>query len=294
VLFAPGTISTGDDEAHATFSPDGQRLYYLKDAPDFSHWTVVTVEWTGDGFGQPEVASFSGQYGDGDVSFAPDGKTVYFVSTRPANPGAPAKADTDLFRMRIREGGAFSEPERIDELSSDHSEWYPNATADGWLYFGSERREGNLGRDGTSDLWRARLARTRFGAPENLGPTINTPGNEIEPWISADGRLLIFSSSGRPDTRGSYDLYVSHRCGDTWSEPKNLGAEVNSPGWEFGGRPTPDLRYLFFTSNRNTAFPPDHRLSYRELTARTRAPGNGLRDIYRVEMASLDLRSPCP
>jgi hypothetical protein len=65
---------------------------------------------------------------------------------------------------------------------------------------------------------------------------------------------------------------------------------VNSPGWDFGGRPTPDGRYLMFTSNRAyTDRPLDRALDYRELLAKIRAPGNGLRDVYRVEMASLDL-----
>ena len=295
VLFAPGTISTGDDEAHATFSPDGRRLFYIKDSPDFRHWTIVGVDWTARGWGEPEVASFSGRFGDADLSFAPDGKVVYFVSTRPVKTGGAEKADTDLWRIPIGEGGGWGEPERVVELSSDGNEWFPNATNDGWLYFGSERREGNLGPEGTSDLWRARLVGNRFTAPENLGPVVNTRGNDIEPWISADGRLLIFASAGRPDTRGSYDLYVSHRCGESWTEPLNLGDRVNSPSWEFGARPTPDLRFLFFTSNRAlTDRPLDRRLTFRELTDRIRAPGNGLRDIYRVELTALDLASRCP
>ena len=241
VLFAPGVISTGDDEGHATFSPDGRRLFFIKDSPDFRHWTIVAAEWTAHGWTEPEVVPFSGQFGDGDVSFAPDGTAVYFVSTRPAAAGGVAKDDTDIWRIPIGAGGRWGEPERIAELSSAGNEWFPNATRDGWIYFGSERREGNTGPEGTSDLWRARLVGGRFTAPENLGPVVNTPGNDIEPWISADGRLMIFASSGRPDTLGSYDLYVSHRCGDSWTAPRNLGDGVNSAGWDFGPRPTPDL-----------------------------------------------------
>jgi hypothetical protein len=294
VLFASGTISTGDDEAHPTFSPDGRRLFYIKNTPDFRHWTIVAVDWTARGWGKPEIASFSGQYADADLSFAPDGRAAYFVSTRPVTVGGAAKEDTDLWRIPVGDGGAWGEPQHLAEISSDGSEWFPNATTDGWLYFGSERREGNLGSPGTSDLWRARLVGTRYAAPENLGPVINTAGNDIEPWVSADGRVLIFSSSGRPDTRGSYDLYVSHRCGEKWTEPRNLGEDVNSPDWEFGARPTPDLRFLFFTSNRTwTRRPPERRLSFAELTGKLRAPGNGLRDIYRVEMAALPLASTC-
>ena len=100
-------------------------------------------------------------------------------------------------------------------------------------------------------------------APENLGPVLNTAGQDIEPWISADGRLLLFASNGRKDTLGSYDIYASHRCGEVWSAPCNLGSEVNSPAWDFGPRPSPDGRFLFFTSNRiATDRPPERALRF--------------------------------
>jgi len=292
-LFAPGVISTGDDDAHVTFSPDGRQVYFLKNTPDFRHWTIAVVEWSGQAWGQPRVAPFSGRWAEGDLSFAPDGASAYFVSTRPVATGSEARGDTDIWRLR-RTGDGWGEPEHVPELSSDGFEWYPNMTADGWLYFGSERAERNLGKAGTSDLWRARLQAGRFSAPENLGPVLNSAGQDIEPWISADGRLLLFASNGRPDTRGSYDLYVSHRCGESWSAPRNLGAEVNSSAWDFGPRPSPDGRFLFFTSNRAANdLPADRALSFDELLERVRAPGNGLRDVYRIETKALDLTSPC-
>jgi hypothetical protein len=292
-LFAPGLVSTGDDDAHVTFSSDGRRVYFLKNTPDFRHWTIAVVEWDGRAWSEPRVAPFSGRWAEGDVSFAPDGETAYFVSTRPVAAGGEARADTDVWRLR-RTGQGWGAPEHVPELSSNGFEWYPNLTADGWLYFGSERAEGNLGPPGTSDLWRARLDGDRFAAPENLGPRLNTVGQDIEPWISGDGRLLLFASNGRADTRGSYDIYVSHRCADGWSAPRNLGAEVNSPGWDFGPRPSPDGRFLFFTSNRATTDrPPDHALGFDAVLRRLRSPGNGLRDVYVIETASLDLRPSC-
>lgn len=292
-LFAPGVISTGDDDAHVTFEPDGRHVFFLKATPDFRFWTIAVVEWTGTGWGTPEVAPFSGHWAEGDLSFAPDGKTAYFVSTRPVPPATKARADTEIWRLH-RTAKGWAEPEHVAELGSDGFEWYPNMTADGWLYFGSERAAGNLGAPGTSDLWRARLAGDRFSAPENLGPILNTAGEDIEPWISADGRLLLFASNGRPDTRGSYDIYVSHRCGESWSAPRPLGADVNSSAWDFGPRESPDGRFLFFTSNRSTTDrPPERALSFKSLVARIRGPQNGLRDVYRVETAALDLAPPC-
>jgi len=293
-LFARGVISTGDDDAHVTFEPDGRHVYFLKATPDFRYWTIAVVAWTGNGWGTPRVAPFSGRWAEGDLSFAPDGKTAYFVSMRPVPPATKPRGDTEIWRLH-RTATGWDEPEHVAELGSDGFEWYPNMTADGWLYFGSERAAGNLGAPGTSDLWRAHLVGGRFSAPENLGPVLNTPGEDIEPWIAPDGRLLLFASNGRPDTRGSYDIYASRRCGESWSAPRPLGADVNSSAWDFGPRESPDGRFLFFTSNRATTDQvPEAALSYPRLLERIRGPRNGLRDVYRVETAALDLAPPCP
>lgn len=294
VLFAPGQISTGDDESHQTFSADGRRLFFLKNSPDFRHWTVVVSDLANGRWQTPEVAWFSGQYDDADVAFTSDESALYFVSTRPAVPGGPARPDTDLWRISRIAGGGWGEPARIAELSSDGNEWYPALTASGTIYFGSERRQGNRGPEGTSDLWRARPARDGFDAPENLGPAINTAGNDIEAWVAPDERFMILASNGFLDSRGAYDLYVSYQCDGVWTAPRNLGDRINSPGWDFAPRVSPDGRYLFFTSNRTSINrPPDRRLDYRGLLARIRGSGNGLRDIYQVDYSALGLRPPC-
>jgi hypothetical protein len=65
-LFAPGIISTGDYESHATFTPDGREMYFLKMAPNFSRWTIFISRYNNGRWSQPEVAPFSGQYQDAD------------------------------------------------------------------------------------------------------------------------------------------------------------------------------------------------------------------------------------
>src|SRR5262245_50918132 len=176
-LLAPGLVSTGDSESHATLSPDGRTLYFVKLSPDFAHWTVVAAERKADSWGEPAVAWFSGRWDDADVSFSPDGSTIYFISNRPADETGSARPDTDLFRMR-RTAAGWGPAERIAELSSPGNEWFPNQAQNGTLYFGSERRDGNLGPEGTADIWRARREGDHFALPENLGPVINTSGQE--------------------------------------------------------------------------------------------------------------------
>lgn len=293
VIFLPGLISTGDDESHPAFSPDGRTLYFLKNAPRFDHWTIVTSRFDDGAWQTPEVAPFSGRYADADVFITRDGQSLYFISTRPDEPGGEPRPQTDLYVME-REGKEWGEPRRIAELSSEGNEWFPTLTDENVIYFGSERGKDNIGRPGTSDLWRSRLIQGRFTRPENLGRLINTAGNDIEPYISPDETFMIFASSGRPDTLGAYDLYVTYHCRGEWTEPRNLGEPINSVAWDFSPRISPDGRYLFFTSNRGFGDrPPERRMDYEELIGTLRAPGNGLRDIYQVDLSALNLRPGC-
>ncbi len=90
-------------------------------------------------------------------------------------------------------------------------------------------------------VWRSAL---------NLGPPINTMWNEGALTISPDGRYLFFAGCQRPGGYGSCDLYWSKRAGDQWSEPENLGPEVNSAAWESQPSFSSDGSTLYFASTR--------------------------------------------
>lgn len=106
------------------------------------------------------------------------------------------------------------------------------------------------------DLYIARWAKGTYQAPENLGPTINTAANEVEPWIAPDGSYLIFSATGRSDSTGRYDLYLSRRNGNSWQRPQPL-ASTNTPASEFNQSVSPDGRWLYFSSTRpHNGLPP--------------------------------------
>ena len=280
-LFAPDVISTGDDESHPTFSPDGDTLFFLKNTPLFDHWTVLVTSFEDDEWSRPVVAPFSGQYADADVVFTGDGKRIYFVSNRPTDGSSgEARTDTDIWTA-TRDGGDWTEPEHVTELGSPADEWFPTLTDDRTLYFGSHRDGGA----GGSDIWFSRRNGEGYGVPENLGAPINTEAMEIEAWIAPDETYMIFSASGRPDSLGEYDLYYSEMANGRWSEPVNLGPQVNSAGWDFSPRPGPAGKYLYFTSNRRIpVFPYGQVLNYDQLIEQIRSPGNGLRDIYRVDL----------
>lgn len=89
----------------------------------------------------------------------------------------------------------------------------------------------------------------------NVGKVINTEFQEMSPSLSADGTQLFFASNGRKDGLGSFDIYVSNRLDDTWrswSEPVNLGAQINSDGRELYYRSFPAQGYSLYTTTRNS------------------------------------------
>jgi hypothetical protein len=283
-ILLPGIVSTGDDDCHATLTPDGNTLYFLKDTPSFDLYTIVSIERRGHAWSRPRTAPFSGQYPDADLVFTADGRRAYFVSSRPVD-GKP-RTDTEIWTVERAADGSFGPPRPVPELSSPTDEWFPTLTSDGTIYFGSGR-PGGLG---GFDIWRARRAGDHFAAPENVGAPINSPADEIEALVTPDESALVFSARGRPDTVGAYDLYISRRAGAVWQPPRHPGPPLNSPAWEFGPRLSPDGQLFFFTSNRGFGSAPLPRpLAFDELEKKLHAPGNGLRDIYVVDPKTLGL-----
>ena len=280
IVFAPGSISTGDFESHPAFTPDGTTLYYLKDAPNFSFWSMVVSRFENGAWQAPQLVPWSGQYRDADPFITSDGRRLYFISDRPVD--GKAKQDLDIWMVE-REGDGWSAPKHLDPpVNSAGNEWFPTVAADGTLYFGSDR-EGGLGK---TDLYRCRKA---CEAAENLGANVNSPSDEFEPLINADQTMLIFMASGRPEGKGAGDLYVSVMADGKWQPARNLGEPINSRALEIGPKISPDGRWLFFTSTRGvfTGKPFDSRKSTQELMSILRGPGNGLGDIYQVDLSAV-------
>ena len=98
------------------------------------------------------------------------------------------------------------------------------------------------------------LTAGKWSESQNLGTRINTAYQELSPSLSEDGRYLFFSSNGRKGY-GSFDVFFSHRLDDTWtnwSEPVNMGANINSEGRELYYRTYPALKSALFTSTLNS------------------------------------------
>jgi hypothetical protein len=85
---------------------------------------------------------------------------------------------------------------------------------------------------GAHDIWMARKEGGTWQPAENLGGTVNTYSNEQPCWVSADGRILVFTSD-RAGGYGGMDLYYTTRSGNDWTAPENLGSVLNSSGNDY-------------------------------------------------------------
>ena len=138
------------------------------------------------------------------------------------------KGHGDLFRAP-RSGAHWDTPQRLGaNVNTKRNESSACITADGlWLYFVSDRPDDNVG---GQDIYRSRWdeAAGDWGAPRNLGPTVNSIDDEDGVFITPDGLTLYFSSKGH-DAMGGYDIFRSTFANGQWSTPQNLGWPVNSP-----------------------------------------------------------------
>jgi outer membrane protein OmpA-like peptidoglycan-associated protein len=171
-------------------------------------------------------ALFKENANDGTPAFTKDGTTVVFARGNTGKSKDPSP-DVDLYISK-KTANTWSEPERLsisDSLAWDGS---PSFSADErTLYFSSNRRGGK----GGVDLYRVPIDNSgRFGRPINLGSTINTPGDELFPCVSANGKLY-FSSDGHPSI-GGLDLFVASR-NENEIIVEHLGVPINSIGDDF-------------------------------------------------------------
>jgi len=278
-------------------TPDGAELYFGVMAGGFSVIVQTKLEngrWT-----KPEVAPFSGNpaYLDIEPAISPDGQRFFFLSTRPVPGATPDSADygrwvnQDIWAMD-RTGEGWGEPYNLGPpVNTEAPEYFPSVTREGTLYFTREDPETR-----GSYIYRSRLVDGEYTEPERLGPQVNSTTSQFNAFIAPDESYIILSTGGRSDTHGGADYYVVFRgADDAWSEPINLGSEVNTPrGGEWSPYVTPDGEYFFFMSSR----PPSRAqtpatLTYDYLKDLHGKPGNGDAAIYWVDASFIErLRPP--
>jgi WD40-like Beta Propeller Repeat len=241
-LFAEGIINTGGDEYGPAFTPDGRTLYFTKRKDRKAAEFIAVSEYKDGNWTPPVAVPFSGQFSDKEPFVSPDGKRIFFASRRPLQAGAGAQKDWDIW-MVLKTKTGWSEAENLGPLvNSSGYDNYPAVAKNRTLYFGSVRAGGK----GEGDLYRSRLVNGKYAQAENLGASINTDGNEADPYIAPDESYLIFSGD-LPGGLGEGDLYISFNEGGVWTKPESLGPIINSADYEYTPLISPNQKYLFFS-----------------------------------------------
>jgi outer membrane protein OmpA-like peptidoglycan-associated protein len=165
------------------------------------------------------------KFNEGPLCFTPDGKRVFFTRNSKKKNLATQKRELMLFTAEVSSKGKWSNITPCNINNIMYSVGHPAVSKDGdYIVFASEAPGGQ----GGTDLYVASLdANGTIGEPINLGPKVNTTGNEFFPWFSPEGQLF-FSSNGLKGL-GGYDLFVTElKNGKDVFNPMNLEAPINS------------------------------------------------------------------
>lgn len=231
-------INTKDDEYWPSITADGQTLIFTRQLNKMNnpgYRGIVQEDFYishfADNAWQPAFnagAPLNSIQNEGAQTLSSDGSYMFFTGcNRPDGMGS-----CDIYFSAFN-NGKWSEPANIrGPVNTNKWESQPSISADGKTLFFSSSRPGGIG---GKDIWFSRLkSNNQWSDPVNMGPTINTEGDEMSPFIHFDGRTLYFASDGRVGM-GGFDLYMTKMGKDsTWSEPVNLGYPINTYNDEMG------------------------------------------------------------
>lgn len=205
-----------------------------------SNWTgnpytgllYAKYEQTKDSLGFKSARSFSPVFNNdalnGSAVFSSDKTEIYFTKADYKK----KKTDGEVKRPNIylaKQNGNSWEIKGALITADSFSVAHPAISSDGTrLYFSSNMKGGY----GGTDIYVSKKEGDTWGKPENLGPGVNSEGDEMFPYISNDNRLF-FSSNGRAGF-GGLDIFVSHFDNGKWSNASNLMMPLNSNRDDFG------------------------------------------------------------
>ena len=241
-IFAPGIISTDMHEGSSGFDINSRHFVFQRNM-NRKVYTYET-ERKNEQWSQPKLVPFAHMMRNGDFTFAPDGKTLFFQSNTPIAGLEEEGTVSNIWVIKKTDTG-WTEPNHLDfNINTKWADSFASVTNDGTLYFFS-RKPGGLGK---SDLYKSLLVDGRYSEAINLGNILNTEEHEWDPFIAPDESYLIFCST-KPGGLGSDDFYISFPAKNgSWGKPIHMGGRINC--WSSDNRPyvTPDGKYFFYTS----------------------------------------------
>ncbi|MDO6435703.1 hypothetical protein Q4E93_34130 [Flavitalea sp. BT771] len=273
IVFAPGVVSSPFEEVAATFTPDGNTVYFAQGtiSMEICYSKRVGGQWE-----KPHVAAFSGIWGDWDPFLSPDGRQIYFVSNRPLDTTGEnkLKRSTHLWYADRIDSNNWSEPHCLkDSFNMDGiGNYAPTISRSKDLCFYSPRRD----KSGKGKSFFAKWMVDHYGEPKPL--MLNGNEEVSDPYLAPDESYIIFVSGN--------DLYISYRHGDTWGAGEKFGSQINDGSSNYDPTVSPDGKMLYFTSTRIKGYykrdPKSLPLDYDALSKEMNGIFNGKGNIFMI------------
>ncbi len=203
---------TADDSTLIFTRRSNQEDFYISNRIDANNWTKA----------QYLSSTINTNGNEGAQCISPDGQYLYFAGCGRAD----GMGKCDIYFSKL-EGNAWSKPQNIGApINTPYWESQPSISPDGkTIYFVSDRKGGY----GSYDIYLSRyLGNGKWSNAVNLGPSINTEGSELSPFIHSDNQTLYFSSDGWPGF-GEHDIFYAKKLSNKmFDKAKNIGYPINT------------------------------------------------------------------
>lgn len=167
-------------------------------------------------------------YNEGSACLSKDGKQLFFA--RCDSPDS--KGSCDIFVADRKEDNSWGNVRNLgDNINTLFWDSHPSLSHTGDTLFFSSDRKGGFGM--TDIYYSIRDQNGNWQPAKNMGPIINTRGQEVSPFFHHKFSVLYFSSNGHPLNFGDFDIYKTYKQNSNWAEPKNVGPLVNGAGSEY-------------------------------------------------------------
>lgn len=224
------------------FSPSLEEYYYTVSDKNFEHFDVYKIKKVNGKWSKPRKAFFNSEYNEHGMSFSPDGKSLYFSSTRPID--IEGIAPTWHIWKSEKINRKWNEPEFVDIPNlRDKLVSHPSVTNLGKIYFHASNLDYS-----EMDIYYSKQVNGKFENAEKPKTLESFKTGKVSPYISPKEDYLIFALIGN-----QLDLMISFSDGNGgWKNTRKLNDKINHFGQ---GNPyvTPDNKFLFFTTGGHSA-----------------------------------------
>ncbi len=281
VLFAPGIVSSGMGDRDIAVTSDGKEIFFTRVIGNSNYFTIFHTQEINGKWQKPDVFKYcrDSRYKYTEPFVSHDGKKLLFVSDMPVKDSI---ISYDIWVCEKDEENNWKEPYNLGEpVNTEQNEFFPTLTIDGTIYynhFDSEAR--------SEFIYRSKLVEGKYTEPEKLNEKVNGGRARFNAFIAPDESFIIIPTFGLHGSFGGTDYYIVFRDqDDNWSDPINMGAQVNSEGrQEWSASISPDGKYLFYMSEKvleSAIYKSDFSAS--GLEKLHNSPQNGYSDIYWIK-----------